>query len=133
MQRLVLTLTLFGIASIAGGVSGISSIVIGKGGTFMTHFPTISLRIVATAYGIFLLFLSWGVYKRLHWVWKTMFLAMFLAWVNFIYICSCAFAQANPSYSNQDVFKLGLMVAVLSLFIVIYWSKRWYNQKFYFE
>jgi hypothetical protein len=120
-----LFLLVTGVMSIWSAISGISAWHSSPGHTVVTRFTSWPLRQTIGAYGLCMLGLAAGVYRRKQWAWR---LGIFLIGASGLTTVFQAFASSQVP--GSVIFRLifcGLAVAV-----TIYWGRWWYAQRVHF-
>jgi hypothetical protein len=119
-------LVLLGLMSIASAISGISSWRAGTGPMVITRFDSSALRIGAGIYGVAMLVLAFGIYRRQRWGW----------WAGLVLIGSAVpltFVQAFTARGFEGVptaFRVFFLAATIA--VAIYWGTWWYAQRKHF-
>jgi hypothetical protein len=122
-----LVLLFLGVMSVWSAISGVSSWHATSGhAAVITRFGSRSLRLAIGAYGLLMIGLALGVYRRKQWAW-WLGLALFVA-AGLIVIL-----QAFTSQDIPDTAAVRAIFCVLSLAITLYWGWWWYTQRVHFS
>jgi hypothetical protein len=125
--KVVAALLVFsGVMSIAAAISGISSWQAAGGPPSITHFDSLTLRSGAGVYGLAMLVLAFGIYRRQRWGWMAGLLLIGAA-VPF------SFLQAFSSHALDRApafFRVFFLIAMIA--VAVYWGVWWYAQRKHF-
>jgi uncharacterized membrane-anchored protein len=119
-------LLLLGVMSIASAISGISSWRAGRGPMLITRFDSSTLCIGAGVYGVAMLVLAFGIYRRRRWGWLAGLVLIGSA-VPLTFVQAFAFPAPEGMPAAVRVFFL-----VATIVVAVYWGTWWYAQRKHF-
>lgn len=118
-----LVLLLFGFGSIWQAASDVASWHANFGQEAVTtHFSTSWARFTTSAYGLAMVVMAIGIYRRQMWAWRGVLVVIITSWFWGIYQMS-----SLPEIPDSIVFRV--IFGVLSLGITAYWGWWWYAQR----
>jgi hypothetical protein len=132
MKLLVFFLAGFGLLCMLSAISGIVSISAGTAGTFIGYDSSWLSRAVTVTCGSVLLWLAYGVHRRLKVAWRVGMFAIATSWVLVfaqVFFFIARDAQPYPPYG-----RFCAVVLIMGGFSFIYflWARRWYKSRSYF-
>lgn len=118
-------LTLLGALVIISAITGVQSYRAGSGGSVMTYYPDMTSRYLAGVFGLIMLGLAYGIYRRRVLAWRLMFVIIGGAWMSQLVVF---FVDGIPPV---PMFVLVLFGAVSALVMMV-WGRWWYAQRVHF-
>jgi len=119
-------LLLMGVMCIGSAISGISSWRGSPGRTATTHFFSQGLRVTIGAYGLYMLGLAFGVYRRKRWAWLLGLVLIGASGLTTI-------LQAFTSSQFPDSAVVRVIFSGASLAVMLYWGWWWFAQRIHFS
>jgi hypothetical protein len=134
----ILFFAFLGLLSLVSSFSGIasyqttaSSETVPHATTVITHYRDQWGRWLALANGIFLCLVAYGVWKRLHLVWKLGFALFALSAVDFVFNVLCD-SKAFPRASGESFLVFVIPASVAATAVGAFWTVWWYKKRDYF-
>ncbi|GGA46063.1 hypothetical protein [Dyella nitratireducens] len=119
-------LTLLGVMVSISAITGVQSYRAGPGGSVITHYPDVTSRYLSGMFGMAMLGLAYGIYRRRVLAWRLVFVIIGGAWVSQL---AMFFVGGIPP---APTFALVLFGAVSAL-VMIVWGRWWYAQRVHFR
>lgn len=127
LRLTALILVFSGVMGIWSAASGISSWQASPGHKVITHFSSEHLRLAIGVYGLAMLGLAFGVYRRRRWAWQIGLAVIAAAALGSMY-------QALTSTELPDSAAFRVIFCMLSLAMTMYWGWWWwYAQRIHFS
>ncbi|MFC5742483.1 hypothetical protein [Dyella tabacisoli] len=119
-------LALLGVMSFASAITGIQSYQGSATGSVVTHYANDGLRYGVAAYGLLMLALSYGIYRRRLLAWRMGFAILIVG----VAIQALTLATSNDLGQARAS---ALFFCVASAFFTIIWGRWWYAQRIHFH
>jgi hypothetical protein len=132
MKRMKLYLIALGALCFLSALSGIASFSTGSAGTVIGYHSSLLSRAVAAAYGAILLWLAYGIHRRLPAAWRVGIFGLVAGWFALLAYVSFFIAHDPQPYGpHARLTSVALIMAAASL-AFLYWGRRWYKSRSYF-
>lgn len=119
-------LALFGVLGLVSAITGIQAYRSDMHGTVITHYANGTLRYVGAAYGVVMLGLAYGIYRRNLFAWKLCFGLLAGSWLYSLFDL-----VTRTDLGNARIPAIAFCSA--SLVIVLIWGWWWYAQRVHFH
>jgi hypothetical protein len=119
-------LGLMGLMSLLGAISGIQSAHAGPEGLFVRYFSNDVSRLIVVGYGVAMLTLAFGVYRRLLLAWRAGLILLVLWWLYPI----PALLAVNGARVD---YRVTIFVCIAGLLVTILWLRWWYAERIHFR
>lgn len=119
-------LTLLGVMTIMSAITGVQSYRAGPAGSVVTHYHDMTSRYLSGLFGMALLGLAYGIYRRRVLAWRLVFVIIGGAWVSQLAVF---FMDGMPPVPTLVLALFG----AVSLLVMIVWGRWWYAQRLHFS
>ena len=121
-----LLLAISGVMGLVSAITGIQTYRSDLQHTVIMHYARGTLRYVAAAYGLVMLGLAWGVYRRSLLAWRLCFGPLGGSWLYSLFELLMRADLGNARIPAMAFF-------VVSIVIVLIWGRWWYAQRVHFH
>jgi hypothetical protein len=126
LTKIALLLAIVGVAFCISAITGVQHYYSSPSGSVTTHYPDIRLRYVAGLFGVVLLALSFGIYRKRLVAWRLVF-----------WVFGAVSIMQLSGFVMDDRFAVPLPVKILfcafSIFIIAVWGRWWHAQREHFH
>ena len=119
-------LAIFGVMGLVSAITGIQTYRSDLQRTVITHYANGTLRCVAAAYGVVMLGLAYGIYRRSLFAWKLCFGLLGGSWLYSLFDL-----VTRTDLGNARIPAIAFCAA--SIVIVLIWGWWWYAQRIHFH
>jgi len=123
--KVAVALSLLAVIVSVSAITGIQSYRGGPGGSVVTHYHDMTSRYLSGLFGMALLGLAYGIYRRRMLAWRLVFVILGGAWVSQLVMF---FVDGTPP---MPAFVL-VLCGAFSALVMIVWGRWWYAQRVHF-
>jgi hypothetical protein len=119
-------LAIFGVMGVVSAITGIQTYRSDLQHTVITHYASGALRYMAAAYGLVMLGLAYGIYRRSLLAWRLCFGLLGGSWIYSLFDL-----LSRSDLGNARI--PAIAFCVVSIVIVLIWGRWWYAQRAHFH
>lgn len=133
MKKAIAVLVLLGGMSVVSAISGISSVSTSTSvGTSVALHPDLLSQLLAGTWGVLLLALAFGIYRRLLLAWHAGWALLIICFVGLIVVAFPVILASEPRPPTWFLAFSLTFVVLGSVGAMLYWGRWWNRQRSYF-